>query len=226
MGLGASWSPQARRHCLSGADVQRKGAYSELSHYSLTTPSELAIRRPKMFSFGCGLCRPQREQAAAASAGPRQPEAPLAHPTQQMLRSKSERILQVQTAIEPLMHRSQSMTLLEASQKRLLAAQAAATAAEAEQQLAADGSAAMQFVQQYMQAIKESNTRWVRGRGHLLGPACPHCCMLAVAVQLLPALPTRCAHPLCPPAVPTRCAHPPPAPFCTRLTAAGPRSLG
>jgi hypothetical protein len=82
-----------------------------------------------------------------------------------MLRSKSEgRILQVETTIELQMQRSQSMSLLEASRRRLLAAQAAAAAADAEQQLAADGSAAMQFVQQYMQAIKESNTRWARGR--------------------------------------------------------------
>ena len=157
-----AWAGGASLPPRSGADVQ--GIVPGSLFRCSAKRSELAKLCTKMFSFGCSLCRPQREQAAATAA-PQPPQAPLTHPAQQMLRSKSEgRILQVETTIEPQMQRSQSMSLLEASRRRLLAAQAAAAAADAEQQLAADGSAAMQFVQQYMQAIKESNTRWGRDR--------------------------------------------------------------
>lgn len=76
----------------------------------------------------CGLCRPQRQVAAAGAspAGPQpQPvESPPAQP-QVMMRSMSEqRILQLEAAESSSFSRSQSMpslTLLEASRRRLLA---------------------------------------------------------------------------------------------------------
>ena len=119
-----------------------------------------------MFSLTCGLCRPQRQEAAAPPGGSNQDasQPPLAHPTPQILRSKSERRI-LQVVAEPL-DRSQSMpapSLLEASRRRLLAAQQQEEAAAAAQQAAVDSSTAREFVQQYMQAIRDSNARCVAG---------------------------------------------------------------